>query len=142
MSAVPRSNADAMLRGMRLRCPACGVSPMFRKYLKVADYCPSCGEALHHQRADDAPPYFTMFIVCHIVVAGVLASEQAWQPSVLTHLLIWMPLTLALSLSLLPIVKGALVGLQWALRMHGFGEGIDPSDPQPMADPNEAKVIH
>jgi hypothetical protein len=25
-----------------------------------------------------------------------------------------------LSLALLPVVKGAIIGLQWALRMHGF----------------------
>lgn len=131
-AATPRSTADAMWRGMRLKCPACGIGSMFHKYLKVADHCPSCGEALHHQRADDAPPYFTMFIVCHVVVAGVLAMEQSLQPDVMTHLLIWLPVTLALSLSLLPVVKGALIGLQWALRMHGFGNGIDPAAPQPL----------
>ncbi len=41
---------------------------MFRRYLKVADTCPHCGEALHHHRADDAPAYFTIVIVGHIVV--------------------------------------------------------------------------
>jgi uncharacterized protein (DUF983 family) len=30
-------------------------------------------------------------------------------------------MTLILSLALLQPVKGAVVGLQWALRMHGFG---------------------
>jgi uncharacterized protein (DUF983 family) len=29
--------------------------------------------------------------------------------------------TVALSLYLLPRLKGALVGVQWAKRMHGFG---------------------
>jgi uncharacterized protein (DUF983 family) len=30
--------------------------------------------------------------------------------------------TVALSLYLLPRLKGAIVGFQWAKRMHGFGE--------------------
>lgn len=120
-----------MVRGMKLKCPACGTGAMFSSYLKVADHCPSCGEALHHQRADDAPPYFTMFIVCHIVVAGVLFAEKLWQPEFLTHIAIWFPITIGMSLILLPMIKGSLVGLQWALRMHGFGNGPDPSDPQP-----------
>ncbi len=30
------------------------------------------------------------------------------------------PLTVTLCLTLLPLVKGAIVGLQWALYMHGF----------------------
>jgi uncharacterized protein (DUF983 family) len=135
-----RSTADAMLRGLRGRCPACGKGRMFYKYLKVADHCPACGEALHHQRADDAPPYFTMFVVCHIVVAGLLVVEKTWHPSLVTHLAIWMPLALALSLILLPMVKGTLIGLQWALHMHGFGAGVDPADPTPIPDAVAAKV--
>ncbi len=37
------------------------------------------------------------------------------------HMAIWAPLTLILSLILLQPIKGATIGLQWALRMHGFG---------------------
>ncbi len=127
----PRDTIAAMIRGMRLKCPKCGIGRMFSSYLKVADNCPACGEALHHQRADDAPPYFTMFIVCHIVVAGVLIAEKALAPSFWTHIAIWFPITIVMSLILLPMIKGALIGLQWALRMHGFGTGPDPADPQP-----------
>jgi uncharacterized protein (DUF983 family) len=32
-----------------------------------------------------------------------------------------------MSLALLPRVKGALIGWQWALRMHGFGGTPVPS---------------
>lgn len=101
---------------------------MFPQYLKVADTCPSCAEELHHQRADDAPPYFTMFIVGHIVVAAVMYVEKAYAPELWVHALIWTPLILVLSLVLLPRIKGALIGLQWALRMHGFG-GPEPDEP-------------
>ncbi len=94
---------------------------MFRAYLKVADRCPNCAEELHHHRADDAPPYFTIIIVGHIIVGGILSLEQAFAPDSWVHAVIWLPLTLAISLLLLPRIKGALVGLQWALRMHGFG---------------------
>lgn len=124
-SEPKRSIADAMLRGARQRCPACGEGAMFRAYLKVADACPVCGEDLHHQRADDAPPYFTMVIVGHVVIAGVLLLEKAYAPPSWVHLALWLPLTVILSLWLLPRVKGALVGLQWALRMHGFGGATD-----------------
>ena len=49
--------------------------------LKVADSCDACGEELHHHRADDAPPYFTMFIVGHIVIPLVLVVEKLWAPA-------------------------------------------------------------
>jgi len=99
---------------------------MYGAFLKVASRCPSCGEALHHHRADDAPPYFTTLILGHILVAGVLALEQTFAPPTWVHAAIWGPLTIVLSLLLLPRIKGALVGLQWALRMHGFG-GVEPA---------------
>ena len=103
---------------------------MFSSFLKVADRCGTCGEELHHHRADDAPPYFTILVVGHVIVAGILYVEQTWQPEPWVHSAIWMPQTIVLSLLLLPRFKGALIGLQWAQRMHGFG-GPDPNDPAP-----------
>ena len=72
---------------------------MFRRYLKVADACPHCGEELHHHRADDAPPYFTIVIVGHIVVSLVLAVEMAYRPPLWLHAALWLPLTVILTLA-------------------------------------------
>jgi uncharacterized protein (DUF983 family) len=131
----PRSPQTAILRGLALRCPACGAASMFRAYLKIADRCAKCGTELHHHRADDAPPYFTILIVGHVVVGGVLALEQAFAPADWVQAIIWLPLTVLLSMLILPRAKGALVGLQWALRMHGFGGVPDaPADALPPAD--------
>lgn len=128
----PRDIAQAVRRGMKLRCPRCGRGAMFRKYLKVVDRCPVCGEELYHHRADDAPPYFTIVVVGHIVVPLVLVTEIRYHPPLWVHFTIWIPLVILLSLVLLPIVKGAIVGLQWATRMHGFGnadeDGSYPGD--------------
>jgi uncharacterized protein (DUF983 family) len=115
-----RSWQQAMWRGFTCSCPACGKGRMFGKFLKVADSCEACGEELHHHRADDAPPYFTMFIVGHIVIPLILVVEKLWAPALPVHFMIWTAVTLALSFALMPAVKGAIVGLQWALRMHGF----------------------
>lgn len=128
---VERSWQSAMLRGAALRCPACGQGHLFRKYLKIADYCPACGEDFTHQRADDAPPYFTIFIAAHILVPLIWIVEKAWHPSLVVHMLIWTPVTLALCFVLMPIVKGAIVGLQWALRMHGFDPDAAPGSDGP-----------
>ncbi|NOT73179.1 MAG: DUF983 domain-containing protein [Hyphomicrobium sp.] len=128
-------------RGWKQACPACARGRMYTSYLKVNDACPSCKEELHHQRADDAPPYFTISIVAHIIVFGILLSEQHLAPPVWLQLAIWLPLTAALCLWFLPRVKGALIGYQWANRMHGFGDGafegadIAPADPLPVTTP-------
>jgi uncharacterized protein (DUF983 family) len=131
-----RPLAGAMRRGAALKCPACGRGRLFGAYLKVAHACPACGQELHHHRADDAPPYFTIVIVGHIIVAGALALERALSPASWMHFVLWIPLTLALSLLLLPRIKGALIGLQWANRMHGFGAGPDPAGPEVATHPD------
>lgn len=119
-----------MVRGWRQRCPACGEGAIYGKYLKVNDKCPKCGLELSHHRADDAPPYFTMTIVGHVVVGLVLIVERKYHPEMWVHVALWGPLTLLMSLWLLPRVKGALIGLQWAMRMHGFGTHPDPAEPE------------
>ena len=132
---APRAPGEAMMRGMRCRCPRCGRGKMFAAYLKVADACDVCGEALHPHRADDAPPYVTIMIVGHIVVPLLVLVEEMYRPEVWIHLAVFLPLTLLLSLFLLPPIKGALVGLQWALRMHGF----DPRSPEHEPFPTAAR---
>ena len=121
-----RHLGEAMWRGFRCRCPNCGDGALFRAYLKPVDNCSVCGEDMSHQLADDAPPYFTMVIVGHIVVPIMLAVAMATEWSNLTHMLIWLPLTAALTLGLLQPVKGATIALQWALYMHGFDKHAAP----------------
>ena len=132
---------NSIMRGLRRRCPNCGRGHLFNRYLKVTPACPVCGEDLSHQRADDAPPYLTIVVVGHIIVPLILFVETRWPLSTFQHLSIWLPLTLILSLVLLPVMKGAVVGLQWALRMHGFGEKEEPGVDFEEADATDAASI-
>ncbi len=115
-----RPLVQAMGRGFRSRCPKCGQGRLFRAFLKVVDRCAVCGEEYFHQRADDAPPYFVILITGHVVVPIALSVEIAYSPPYWLHALLWTPLTLAFVLGLLQPIKGAIVGWQWANRMHGF----------------------
>jgi uncharacterized protein (DUF983 family) len=117
---IPRSLWPAFVLGLRGRCPNCGQGKMFRAFLKVINKCLVCGEELHHHRTDDAPAYFVILIVSHIVVASALAIETVFRPAYWIQFVIWFPATLTLSLTLLQPVKGAIVAVQWAYRMHGF----------------------
>ena len=118
-----RSVWTAFKRGALCRCPACGEGKLFTSYLKVAQTCDACGTELHHHRADDAPPYVVIFIVGHALVAALLVVEDYLPDlSLWAHAVLWTALALLACLWLLPVTKGALVGYQWALRMHGFGD--------------------
>ena len=120
--AEKRDVWSAMRRGFRGRCPRCGEGKLFRAFLKIGDQCSVCGLDYTPHRAVDLPAYLVIIIVGHIVVPLALSIETNFSPPVWMQLATYLPLTLILSLALLQPVKGAVVGFQWALRMHGFDE--------------------
>ena len=120
---------SAMRRGLRGRCPRCGQGKLFRAFLKVDNNCSVCGLDYTPHRADDLPAYLVIVIVGHILVPVILWIETDYAPPVWLQLSIYLPVTLIASLGLLQPVKGAVVGVQWALHMHGFDE--NPPDGVP-----------
>jgi uncharacterized protein (DUF983 family) len=120
--AEKRDVWTALKRGFRGRCPRCGEGKLFRAFLKVDDHCSVCGLDFTPHRADDLPAYLVIVIVGHIVVPLALIIETNYSPPVALQLAIYLPTTVIASLLLLQPVKGAVVGVQWALRMHGFDE--------------------
>jgi uncharacterized protein (DUF983 family) len=95
---------------------------MFSAYLRVVARCAVCHEDLSPQRADDAPAYLTLLVVCHIIGAGILLSDNTLPEAPLIGAVsFWLIATALMSVLVLPRMKGAVVGYQWALRMHGFG---------------------
>jgi len=119
----------ALKRGFRGRCPRCGEGKLFRAFLKVDNNCRVCGLDFTPHRADDLPAYLVIIIVGHLVVPLALLIETNYSPPVGLQLAVYLPLTLILSLVLLQPVKGAVVGVQWALRMHGFDENATDDMP-------------
>lgn len=93
---------------------------MLHSYVKVNDACPSCNEDLYHHRADDGPAYLTILFVGHLMAPLLLIVFETWRPQPMTLFSIFAVGCLALSLYLLPRLKGAVVAFQWARRMHGF----------------------
>lgn len=107
----------AVGRGLRCLCPACGRSRLFTRYLKVVPECPVCHAPLGLAKADDAPPYFTIVAVGHVVVPSMLILERTVTPPLWVHVALWVPLTIILALAFLQPIKGAIVGLMLRLDM-------------------------
>jgi uncharacterized protein (DUF983 family) len=114
--AVP-SLATAMSRGLHGRCPSCGQGRLFCGFLRVVPECEHCRAPLGLARADDAPPYFTILIVGHIVIPAMLIWQKIGDPPLWLLSVVFLPLTLALSLGLLRPIKGAIVGLMLSFNM-------------------------
>jgi uncharacterized protein (DUF983 family) len=107
----------AIRRGLLGHCPACGKSHMFNGFLRLVPECRNCGAPLASARADDAPPYFTILIVGHIVVPLMLMVDRAQQPDTWLMAAIFLPLTVILCLALLRPIKGGTVGVMVTLNM-------------------------
>ena len=113
--ASQNSILTGLVRGIRRKCPNCGQGRLFAGYLKVRPVCDRCGHDNARYPADDAPPYFTILIVGHLVIAPMLMFSFIWKwPIGWVLLATLLPLAL-ITLGLLPRVKGAVIGAQWAV---------------------------
>lgn len=119
----------ALWKGWRRKCPKCGNGPLLSGYLKVRGTCPVCREDLHHHRADDGPAYLTILIVGHLMAPLLHVVFTTWRPEPLVLFTVFLVGTIALSLYLLPRLKGGIVAFQWARRMHGFGKADGVTSP-------------
>lgn len=107
----------ALWRGARGLCPACGQTHAFAGYLKVKPVCAVCTAPLGAVRADDAPPYFTIFLVGHLLAPMIFFVDKAFYPALWVQAAIWLPASLVMTLVLLRPVKGATLGLMLKLNM-------------------------
>lgn len=119
-SQPDRPLGPALFKGWRRKCPNCGNGPLLKGYLKVRESCSVCREDLTPQRADDGPAYLTILIVGHLMAPLLHIVFVQFRPEPLIMFTIFAVGCVALSLYLLPRLKGVVVAFQWARRMHGF----------------------
>ena len=114
-----RSILLSISRGVRKRCPNCGMGRIFQTYIKPTPACGACSEKLDHIRTDDFAPWLMILGTGHIVVSLAFYVELTFSPPLWVHASLWAPTILLLTLGLLPHAKGACLGLLWALRLRG-----------------------
>lgn len=95
------------------RCPRCGQGRLFSGFLDTAPSCQACGLDFKFIDSGDGPAVFIILIVGFIVVGLALFVEVSWQPPLWLHALLWLPLTLGLSIGMLRPLKGLMIGLQY-----------------------------
>ena len=117
-----RPTKKAILNGLRRKCPKCGTGALFDGYLTVTDSCDACGQELSHHRADDGPAYLTILLVGHLMVPFIHIGFVHLRPEPWVLAVVLTTLCVCLALFLLPRMKGLVVAIQWAKRMHGFAK--------------------
>ena len=112
----PRSNREAMRRGLLGRCPHCGKGRLFDGYLTVVEKCASCGDSLGLYRAADGPAFFSMSIVGLLLIPVLGFGFVLFRSDPLTLALVVTAVIGLLTLVVLRLVKGAFIGHLWAER--------------------------
>jgi len=110
---------ETFWRGLRRLCPRCGQGHMFSGYLSVREACEVCKMPFEPLRSDDAPPYFTLFIVGHVVIGLYMMLWPLIPVPVWVQAIIWCSLTLVLSLVLLPFIKGGVMAVIYRTKAKG-----------------------
>lgn len=119
----------AIKRGLAQRCPICGKGKLYRSYLKLSDHCSCCGAALSELRADDGPAWATILIVGHLIVPFFIVTVRSNAPDWVYYALLF-PLTIVLTLGLLPRMKGVFVALLYSLDVKTSVPAAAPQPPK------------
>lgn len=116
------------------RCPRCGRGPLFERHLlKPAPRCTACGLDYRFVDSGDGPAVFVILIVGFVVVAGALVTEVKYSPPYWLHALLWLPLTVILSLGLLRPAKALMIALQYRHKAEEGRVAGPPRDGPPGA---------
>lgn len=98
------------------RCPRCGAGRLFARHLEPARSCEACGLDYRFVDSGDGPAVFVILIVGFVVVGGALVTEVKYSPPYWLHAVLWLPLTVVLSLGLLRPAKALMIALQYRHR--------------------------
>ena len=118
----------SVFRGVSGHCPACGKGALFWKYLKVNGRCDVCDTDLARYPADDGPAYLTILLIGHLVVAPMLFFSVVWKSNPLYSLPVILTALAALTLAVLPRVKGGWIGLMYSLGVKDTDAHLHTAD--------------
>lgn len=100
----------AAARGL---CPRCGNPTLFSGLISFAPRCRACGLDYASFNVGDGPAAFLIFGVGALVTALAIWLELSAEPAWWVHLLLWLPLTILLTLGGLRVAKAWLLTVEY-----------------------------
>lgn len=113
-------NRLPIAKGLRCRCPRCGMGRLFRGFLALRPRCEVCGLDYNFADSGDGPAIFVILLSGIVVVFAALITEVTFQPPVWVHAVLWLPLIVILTVLPLRPMKSLLIALQFH---HKAAEG-------------------
>ncbi|MFN3424780.1 MAG: DUF983 domain-containing protein [Novosphingobium meiothermophilum] len=117
---LPQGLVGALWRGIRGKCPRCGGTHLFARFLKPVERCRMCGQNWTLHAADDFPPYIAILLTGHIMAPVIIElGLHTGLPGWAMMLGVAVMAVMLLGAFLQP-AKGAVIALQWWLGLQGF----------------------
>jgi uncharacterized protein (DUF983 family) len=82
-------------------------------FVKFADKCPACGLDYSGFNVGDGPVVFMTLGIGALVTILAVTVELNFEPGILIHALLWIPLTTILVILALRFSKGLLLALEY-----------------------------
>jgi uncharacterized protein (DUF983 family) len=101
---------DAAVKGL---CPRCGAPGLFVGFLRFAPACRSCALDFSSFNVGDGAAAFLILIIGAVVSLLAIMTDLKLSPPWWVHALLWIPLTIGLTVGSLRIAKGVLVALEF-----------------------------
>ncbi len=102
------------------RCPRCGQGRLFVGFLNTVPVCAICGLEIAKHDSGDGPAVFLIFLLGAVIVPLAVWTDFAFSPPFWLHALIWMPVTLGVTVGLLRPAKALVIILQYRHRRADF----------------------
>jgi uncharacterized protein (DUF983 family) len=119
-SSTP-SSRTALIRGLALKCPACGQGRLYRAYLKPVDTCAHCGAPLGQVPSEDGPAWLTVLMLAPFLVAVTFFVSMSDLPLWATLPAAGIVVTGAVMLAL-PRVKAGWIAVLWSMGKVGASQ--------------------
>lgn len=107
-------------------CPRCGAKTLYAGWSKFADRCAACGLDFQSFNVGDGPAAFLTMVVGAIIIVLAILLDNAVRPPFWLHVLIWVPVTAAMTVWSLRVAKAALLAAEYR---HRAGEGQKADTP-------------
>lgn len=113
------SIAKAALFGL---CPQCGSKTLFAGLGQFADTCANCHLDFSSYNVGDGPAALLTMGIGTLIIILALVVDSVFRPPFWVHVLIWVPITAALTVITLRMAKAALLSAEHRNRAHEAGK--------------------
>lgn len=109
------SIARAALFGL---CPQCGRKTLFAGLGQFASRCNDCGLDYDSFNVGDGPAALLVMAIGAVIIVLALILDSAIRPPFWVHVVIWVPVTAALTVVTLRMAKAALLAVEYRSRKN------------------------